>query len=546
MSFLRNFKISTRLTVSYVSLLALLIIISVLAITNLQRSSHFSEKLITQDVAQGVIAADVQRLAQASAISLLLILNNQDRDERVILYKIMDEYNRELDEILNSLAIRNGEMVNAKLQNIVEMRSTYSTEFLKTVDFVEWDPESALSQFNDNTHPALNALLQSIQQYISEQNQSTLNSFTKIQKNSSDSINLMAGLSIAAVVIGFLLALFVSRSIVRPIQAAVVVAKKMSKGDLRFDQKIIGNDELSELISAFSLMSSELSSLISTICESAIQVQGSSQSLDNSVEQMASISSSQLQAVSSIASTVSHFSAQSAAANQTTSQAKEQADNAKQLAATGQQLIERATQEFDVISASIKSSAQAVDTLKERSVSVRVLVTTVRKIAEQTNLLALNAAIEAARAGESGRGFSVVADEVRNLALRTEAATSEINAVIDAIDQETDTSVQRISNGREELEAGILLIREMVQPLNELNEGAKASVEQLNLLESAVSSQTQDSENIDQEVQKIQTMAINNQGSIVEVSEITNNLGGLSHTLKSNVSKFSLAKATKA
>ncbi len=541
MSFLRGFKISTRLTVSYVTLLVLLIFISVLAITTLKQSSSFSEKLITHDVAQGMVSADVQHLAQASAITLLLILNNENREERVLLYKELDQYNAQLDAILNNLAMRDGEMVNQQLANIVKLRADYSKAFLKTVDFVEWDPESALTEFNQNTNPALKALLGAIQSYISEQNQATLNSFHQIKANSAQSITLTAGLSIAAVVIGILLALFVSRSIVKPIREAVVIAKRMSKGDLRFSEEIIGKDEVSELSRAFAMMSHELSALISSICGSAMQVQDSSQSLDNSVERMASVAGTQLQAVSSIAESVGHFSEQSSQAAATTSQAREQAENAKELAATGQQLIAKATKEFDVISSSIESSAQSVDTLKERSVAVRHLVTTVREIAEQTNLLALNAAIEAARAGETGRGFSVVADEVRNLASRTETATSEINAVIDAMEQETEISVQRISHGRAELEAGIVLISEMVEPLNALNDGARASVEQLNLLSGAVASQADDSAQIDNEVQLIKEMATNNQGSIVEVSQITGNLGGLSQTLEGNVSKFSLA-----
>lgn len=542
MSFLRGFKISTRLTVSYITLLAFLGLIAALAITNLQQSSNFSKKLITQDVAQSMIAADVQHLAQASAITLLLILNNEDREERVALYKEMDNYNKALDEILNSLAMRDGKMVNQQLSNIVELRTVYSKEFLKTVDFVEWDPESALSQFNEFTHPALKALLQSIQSYISEQNNHTTNSFQQVNAKSDHSIKLMAGLSISAVIIGILLALFVSRSIVQPIRSAVVAANRMSKGDLRFTEPQVGKDEVSELTAAFAMMSSELSNLIATICGSAMQVQNSMQSLDNSVEHITSDANTQLQAVNSIADTVGHFSAQSTQAAQTTSQAREQAENAKQLAAKGQLLIARATKDFDIISVSIKNSAQAVDTLKERSIAVRKLVTTVREIAEQTNLLALNAAIEAARAGETGRGFSVVADEVRNLASRTETATVEINTVIDAIEQETETSVQRISTGREELEAGILLIGEMVEPLTALNDGAKASVDQLNLLADAVASQASDSERIDQEIQKIKAMATNSQNSISEVFDTTSNLNQLSSDLKDNVSKFNLSE----
>ena len=540
MSLLRKFKISTRLTVSYATLLILLICISTLAITTLKRSSSFSEKLILNDVAQGILAADVQHLAQASAITLLLILNNENREERILLYKKMDAYNKQLDDILSEMTMDNDETLNPQLSNIVKLRAAYSKDFLETVDFVEWDPESALKQFNQNTNTSLNNLLSAIQNYLSAQNKATLDSFQQTNSNSLQSINLMTGLSVAAVIIGILLAMFVSRSIVRPIRSAVVAANRMSKGDLRFEDDRLGKDEVSELTAAFAMMSSELSALVSTIHGSALQVQGSSLSLDSSVEQIAQVSNTQLEAVNSITDRVDHFTQQSTQAALTTNQAKDQAENAKQLAATGQQLIAKATQDFDVISDSIKSSVEAVETLKKRSVAVRDLVTTVSEIAKQTNLLALNAAIEAARAGESGRGFSVVADEVRNLASRTEIVTSEINTEMDAMDQETATSVQRIGRGREELEAGILLIGEMVEPLNALNEDAKASVEQLDLLQSAVSSQASDSEQISLEVQKIKQTAANNQGAIVEVSEITNSLGKTSQALEENVSKFSL------
>lgn len=546
MSFISNFKISTRLSVSFTVVLVLLIIISVLAVTNLKRASEFSAKVVNQDVAQGMLSSTVQHLAQSSSISLLLILNNENREERVKLYKEMDANNLKLDAILNDLAMRDGQMVNQQLAEIVSLRKKYKEEFLKTVDFVEWDPESAIKQFNQNTRPALLALLTSIQSYLTDQNKNTIVHFNEVQESSNQSIIVMEVLSVIAVILGLVLAILVSRSIVKPIRTAVRVATQMSKGDLRFDEEISGRDEVSQLLQSFSLMSCELSGLISSICNSAMEVRGSSDQLENSVEQMAEVAGIQLNAVQSIAGTVGHFSAQSLKASQTTSSAKEQAEQAQTLASKGQHLIEKATTEFDVISGSIKSSADAVETLRERSVSVRALVTTVREIAEQTNLLALNAAIEAARAGETGRGFSVVADEVRNLASRTGSATEEINKVIDAMDNETEISVQRISNGREELEAGVLLIREMVQPLSDLNEGAKASVAQLNELEQAVAEQASDSEGIDNEVQKIREMTETNQASISEISAATEALGGLSQKLEGNVSTFKLGDVAHA
>jgi len=541
MSFLRKINIRNRLILSFSILISLLLIISVVAVTNLKTTSQFSEKLITQDVEQGLLAAKVQTLAQSSAINLLLILNTQERDLRVALYKELDINNQQLDDILTTLTMRDGKMVDEKLARLVEMRGIYSKEFLKTVDFVEWDPESAIIQFNERTHPALSNLLQAIEQYISEQNVATVDSFQEIKAQSGYYINLMCLLAIIAIVVGIVLAVFVSRSIVLPIKRAVLAAKRMSKGDLRFSEQDLGRDEVSQLNRAFILMADELSMLMFNICKSAMSVQNSSTMLDGSVDFIANSVKVQLTAVGSIAESVGHFSEQSNLAAVATSQAKEQANSAKLLANEGQQLIDKATQEFAVISASINRSSEAVDTLKMRSESVRKLVTTVQKIADQTNLLALNAAIEAARAGESGRGFSVVADEVRNLALRTSDATQEINEVIDAIERETDISVQTITSGRLELESGIAIISEMVKPLGELNDGAQISAEQLALLESSVVAQANDSEKIELELQKIKKMSADNEDTIVKIADTTESLGELSQGLESNISKFKLA-----
>ncbi|WP_435276839.1 methyl-accepting chemotaxis protein [Psychrobium sp. nBUS_13] len=114
-------------------------------------------------------------------------------------------------------------------------------------------------------------------------------------------------------------------------------------------------------------------------------------------------------------------------------------------------MIEQATRQFATISTTISDSADAVQGVHHRAKAVRDLITMISEIADQTNLLALNTAIEAARAGESGRGFSVVADEVRALAGRTAQATTEINRVIDGIDNETNNAVDRITAGQAEL-----------------------------------------------------------------------------------------------
>jgi methyl-accepting chemotaxis protein len=510
------------------------------AVSNIQRSSNFSHKLVTKDLAQGVLATKVQSLAQQASLNLLLILHTKDRDKRVKLYKLLDKNKSTFDGVLDSLIMLGGRKVDKPLENIVALHLSYQTLFLQTVDFVEWDSESAISHFEEATRPSLILFLNSLEQYLVNLNHETIEQFDLMEKANNQSINFTIGLTLVAVLLGAILSVFVSRSIIRPIRQALRVAKRMSQGDLRFDLELIGNDEISQLMVAFSIMSTELSGLMSSVCKSAMEVQSSSSSLNNSVENIAHVSIEQLDVVKNIAVTMSHFSEQSNQAAKTTSEALEQAERARKLAAQGKELIERATSEFDMISRSIKNSSDSVDTLRAQSIEVRKLVITVHEISDQTNLLALNAAIEAARAGNVGRGFSVVADEIRSLAFRTGRATQEINDVIDSMESVTKTSVEKISQGREDLAKGVSLLRKMIQPLSDLNFGAKASAEQLLILEDAVVKQATDSDLIDKEIQFMRKLAIDHQSSIHLISNTTENLEGLSRTLERRVSKFDL------
>ncbi len=539
-SLLSKLRIGARLGISFAAVLMLLgatVLVSLARIGDLTRAN---ENLANVEMTNLLLAADVKSAAKEAAIKLLLILSTPNRDQRVPLYREIDRHIGLMDELLIEFSA-NIDVGSPELDAVIDQRQRYQEAFQHTVELVELDIETALADFFQTTKPALEALFGAMQSLVAARQSQLLAEQQATIDASEQAADLLILLGAAALALGTLLAVVVSRSITRPVARAVEVANRIAGGDLHSPPKVGGNDEIASLMNAFSEMCAGLLAHIYAIQTSSKTLEDSANQLTIPVESVEGGSQSQSGAVSRITQLVAEFAREADIAATAAHAAKDQADVARQLASQGRSLIQDATDEFAKISATISGSAQAVETLSERAASVRGLVLTVREIAEQTNLLALNAAIEAARAGESGRGFSVVADEVRGLANRTEQATSEINGVIDAMDLETKTAVEKFANGQQELEEGVRIIQKMVQPLNELSRDAQASYEELAQLESAVSKQAEESASIQRDIADIGELANNNLAAAREVSHTTKSLKQIAGDLALEVQRYSVS-----
>jgi methyl-accepting chemotaxis protein len=216
------------------------------------------------------------------------------------------------------------------------------------------------------------------------------------------------------------------------------------------------------------------------------------------------------------------------------------AGRSSQLAREGEAIVRAASGEMRSIAQSVKHGSDLVETLNRRSGEISSIVKVIKDIADQTNLLALNAAIEAARAGEQGRGFAVVADEVRKLAERTGGATSEIGAMIEAIQQETASVVATMQSGGDKVAKGVKLADDAAAALEKINAQTLEAVAGVNAIAAATREQQAASSDIARNVERIAQMTEEGGASSNHNADSARHLERLSAGLQTRIARFTL------
>ena len=242
------------------------------------------------------------------------------------------------------------------------------------------------------------------------------------------------------------------------------LALKLGNGDMTAraaDEVTLGNvptrNEISLLARSMNRMAESMEQALGAVKRSTDQVQVASEDLVETSDELSKGAAAESDAASGMAAAVEEMSSSISSVGESATQAKEVSNKARQLADDGLGAINSATQQMHKISENVQGTAQAIQQLGEQSREISEIALIIKGIAEQTNLLALNAAIEAARAGEQGRGFAVVADEVRSLAARTARAADDIRTMVDGLHSETQQAVGFMQSGVQDVDDSLRL-----------------------------------------------------------------------------------------
>jgi methyl-accepting chemotaxis protein len=343
--------------------------------------------------------------------------------------------------------------------------------------------------------------------------------------------------SLLAMLIAVGAAIWLLRSKLRPLAALVLQAEALGAGNLSVRSKV-SNDEIGQLAHGFNTMGEALSTMVSHIRVAAQEVSTRAHSLSGLSSGAHEGMEQQSGEITSMAGAVEEFSATSLnIADNMTSTERLAQDNAQQTR-IGRNSMQEASTSLEQIAGSLNSTAKVIDTLGQRSQEIGSIVGTITSIAEQTNLLALNAAIEAARAGEAGRGFAVVADEVRSLASRTRQATDEISGMIASIQQETGNAISTMQEGNALMQEGLKLNANVAAALARIDEQSRSAGEQFAAITTATQEQSSTATLLSSNLQSIALGNSEQREVVSHLADTARELNALAAELTQEVDRF--------
>jgi methyl-accepting chemotaxis protein len=351
-------------------------------------------------------------------------------------------------------------------------------------------------------------------------------------------INLSTGIVVAVSVIISFIGIFIAKNISGPIVQAVSIAQRVSSGDLTATVVVNQSDELGLLQQAMQEMIAKLKNMIEHISSSAAQQAIASQELSSITELTNTNVARQHQATEQVATAINEMSESIDDVTKNTSEASDAADTSTKLVNISTIAVNETIKQILQLSDDITKSKSLIDDVQTGTADIANILVTIKGIADQTNLLALNAAIEAARAGEQGRGFAVVADEVRNLAQNTQNSTVEIEKMIKSLEINVSAATESMIAGTEQAQLIVDKTNEVTHSLAEV-QSSVSMISDMNIqISTATQQQSTVARDINQQATEISNISIATGESTKEISSASNELAALAVELTNQVQSF--------
>ncbi len=540
---LRNMNIAPRAFLGFAMIGTLMLILGVFALSQMSKIRSATEVLADSNV------PSIKSLDRFAEVSIRL---------RVLSYRLLVNRDPETQQkTIELMAMRNKQITDAqaiyeKLISTPDERNLYS-QYVQLLSQYRQLEDRLKTLTRANNIDELQGLLNNEMVSNSDQmnvvlrklvdiNTAQLNAVKEQASIEYDSaFNMVIGLLIAATLLTIVFAWMLIKSITTPIATALLAAETIAQGNLTKPISIDGSDEAGRLLLlAMKTMQDKLRDTLQGISGSATQLASAAEELNAVTDESARGLVQQNDEIEQAATAVNQMTSavEEVARNATsTSQASRSAATS---AGDGRDLVQETVSAIERMSGDVQGTAELIISLANESRDIGKVLDVIRGLADQTNLLALNAAIEAARAGEAGRGFAVVADEVRALAHRTQQSTSEIERMISSIQTGTEQAVSSMRNSTERAESTLNIAKGAGQALNTINSAVEEINERNMVIASAAEEQAQVAREVDRNLVNIRDLSAQSTNGANQTSAASTELSRLAIDLNGMVARFAL------
>lgn len=539
---LRNMNIAPRAFLGFAMIGTLMLILGVFALSQMSKIRSATEVLADSNV------PSIKSLDRFAEVSIRL---------RVLSYRLLVNRDPETQQkTIELMAMRNKQITDAqavyeKLISTPDERNFYA-QYVQLLGQYRQLEDRLKTLTRANNIDELQGLLNNEMVSNSDQmnvvlrklvdiNTAQLNEVKEQASREYDSaFNMVIGLLIAATLLTIVFAWMLIKSITTPIATALLAAETIAQGNLTKPISIDGTDEAGRLLLAMKTMQDKLRDTLQGISGSATQLASAAEELNAVTDESARGLVQQNDEIEQAATAVNQMTSavEEVARNATsTSQASRSAATS---AGDGRDLVQETVSAIERMSGDVQGTAELIISLANESRDIGKVLDVIRGLADQTNLLALNAAIEAARAGEAGRGFAVVADEVRALAHRTQQSTSEIERMISSIQTGTEQAVSSMRNSTERAESTLNIAKGAGLALNTINSAVEEINERNMVIASAAEEQAQVAREVDRNLVNIRDLSAQSTNGANQTSAASTELSRLAIDLNGMVAHFAL------